>query len=297
MAIANADRPYGKILKGQTIPYGTLVGASEELRLTYYTYGYKEDSMLPELPCPPIEYQECVSPEEELFKKEMVGVVGGVLGSLTPREAKVLFVRFGIGLPQDYTLEEVGVMFGVTRERVRQIEAKALRKLRDPSRADVLRESIGEYESPAEKEAKDKLLQAQWKRAREAARLRDEAEVKAKTKASALKRGEYEKQRRQFERQAMERSHREAQRVRDALNRQEYMLKRKEYEQKERERVSNEDQRLRAKWEEIKPMVSDADWVGHLKTANPKMYQELKDIVKNIWGYNADKVWEMYAKK
>jgi DNA-binding CsgD family transcriptional regulator len=261
MAIANTYRPYGKVFKGHTVPYGTLVGASDELKQAYYTLGYLRDEDLPELPCPPTEYQECVSPEEELFKKEMVGVVGGVLGSLTPREAKVLFVRFGIGLPQDYTLEEVGVMFGVTRERVRQIEAKALRKLRDPSRADVLRESIGEYESPAEKEAKDKSLQAQWKRAREAARLRDEAEVKAK------------------------------------LKRQEYILERKEYEQQERERVSNEDQRLRAKWEEIKPMVSDADWVEHLKTANPKMYQELKDIVKNIWGYNADKVWEMYAKK
>jgi hypothetical protein len=75
------------------------------------------------------------------------------------------------------------------------------------------------------------------------------------------------------------------------------MLKRKEYEQQERERVSNEDRRLRAKWEEIKPMVSDADWVKHLETAKPEMYQELKSIVKDIWGYNADKVWEMYAKK
>jgi flagellar biosynthesis GTPase FlhF len=296
MAIANADRPYGKILKGQTIPYGTLVGVSEELRLTYYTYGYKEDSMLPELPCPPTEYQEHVSPEEELFKKEMVGVVGEVLGSLTRREAKVLFVRFGIGLPQDYTLEEVGVMFGVTRERIRQIESKALRKLRHPSRADVFRKMLGMLDTKEEKTEHEKA-QAAWAKEREAARLRDEADVKAKTKTSALKQREYEKQRRQFERQAMERSHREAQRVRDVLRRQEYMLKQKEYEQQERERVSNEDQRLRAKWEEIKPMVSDADWVEHLKTANPEMYKELKFLVGDIWGYNADKVWEMYAKK
>ena len=44
-------------------------------------------------------------------------------------------------------------------------------------------------------------------------------------------------------------------------------------------------------------MVADADWVKHLQTAKPEMYQELKDIVKDIWGYNANKVWEMYAKK
>jgi DNA-binding CsgD family transcriptional regulator len=236
------------------------VGASEELRQTYYAYGYKEDSMLPELPCPPVD-AEYVDPEEELFKKEMVRVVGEVLGSLTPREAKVLYVRFGIGLSCDYTLEEVGLMFDVTRERIRQIEAKALRKLRDPSRADVLKELIDQYESPAEKEAEHKKVQAQWKRARENARLRDEAEVKAK------------------------------------LKRQEYILERKKYERQEMERIGNEDQRLRAKWEEIMPMVSDTDWVQHLKTANPEMYQELKFLVGDIWGYNADKVWEMYAEK
>ncbi len=275
MAIASTPRPYGKTLKGQTIPYGTLVGASEELRLTYYTYGYKEDSMLPELPCPPTEYQECVSPEEELFKKEMVGVVGEVLGSLTPREAKVLFVRFGIGLPQDYTLEEVGVMFDVTRERIRQIESKALRKLRHPSRADVFRKMLGMLDTKEEKTEHEKA-QAAWAETRERARLRDEIE--------ALRRKEYN-------------IYKEDQRVRNALKRQEDMLKRKEYEQQERERVSNEDRRLRAKWEEIKPMVSDADWVKHLETAKPEMYQELKSIVKDIWGYNADKVWEMYAKK
>jgi len=270
MAIANADRPYGKILKGQTIPYGTLVGASEELRLTYYTYGYKEDSMLPELPCPPIEYQECVSPEEELFKKEMVGVVGGVLGSLTPREAKILFVRFGIGLPQDYTLEEVGVMFGVTRERVRQIESKALRKLRHPSRVDVLKELIGIFKTPAKKKAEAESILALFEKERERVEKQRKAIRAERNVSSALKRREYDQQRRQLQQQAMEQA---------------------------MERVSNEDQRLRAKWEEIKPMVSDADWVTHLKTANPKMYQELKDIVKDIWGYNAEKVWEMYAKK
>ena len=62
-----------------------------------------------------------------------------VLDSLTPREAKVLRMRFGIEMSTDHTLEEVGRQFDVTRERIRQIEAKALRKLRHPSRSDKLK--------------------------------------------------------------------------------------------------------------------------------------------------------------
>jgi RNA polymerase primary sigma factor len=62
-----------------------------------------------------------------------------VLDSLTPREAKVLRMRFGIEMNTDHTLEEVGKQFDVTRERIRQIEAKALRKLRHPSRSERLR--------------------------------------------------------------------------------------------------------------------------------------------------------------
>ncbi len=69
----------------------------------------------------------------------MHNVVKEVLDSLTPREAKVLRMRCGIEMSTDYTLEEVGKQFGVTRERIRQIEAKALRKLRHPSRADKLK--------------------------------------------------------------------------------------------------------------------------------------------------------------
>lgn len=270
MAIANTYRPYGKTFKGHTVPYGTLVGASYELRQAYYTLGYLRDEDLPESPCPPIEYQECVSPEEELFKKEMVGVVGEVLGSLTPREAKVLFVRFGIGLPQDYTLEEVGVMFGVTRERVRQIESKALRKLRHPSRSDVLRELIGIFKTPAEKKAEAESILALFEKERARVEKQRKAIRAERNVSSALKRREYDQQRRQFQKQAMEQA---------------------------MERVRSEDQRLRAKWDEIEPMVADADWVKHLQTAKPEMYQELKDIVKDIWGYNANKVWEMYAKK
>ena len=62
-----------------------------------------------------------------------------ILSSLTPREERVLRMRFGIGMNTDHTLEEVGKQFNVTRERIRQIEAKALRKLKHPSRSKRLR--------------------------------------------------------------------------------------------------------------------------------------------------------------
>ena len=72
------------------------------------------------------------------------GATNDVLAGLTPREAKVLRMRFGIDMNTDHTLEEVGKQFDVTRERIRQIEAKALRKLRHPSRSDVLRSFLDE---------------------------------------------------------------------------------------------------------------------------------------------------------
>ena len=62
-----------------------------------------------------------------------------ILSSLTPREERVLRMRFGIGMNSDHTLEEVGQQFSVTRERIRQIEAKALRKLKHPTRAEQLK--------------------------------------------------------------------------------------------------------------------------------------------------------------
>ncbi len=67
-----------------------------------------------------------------------------VLASLTPREERVLRMRFGIGMNTDHTLEEVGQQFSVTRERIRQIEAKALRKLKHPSRSRKLRSFLGQ---------------------------------------------------------------------------------------------------------------------------------------------------------
>ena len=151
----------GKVTKGNTIPYGTMVDASYELRRAYYYGGYKEDSMLPELPCPPMEEEEYIDPVEEVAKRQLAVVVQDVLEGLTPRETKILYVRFGIGLTQDYTLDEVGSMFDVTKERIRQIEAKALRKLSHPSRSELLRECIGNYQTTAQKEA-ERL--AEWAR-------------------------------------------------------------------------------------------------------------------------------------
>ena len=68
-----------------------------------------------------------------------------MLQTLSPREAKVLRMRFGIQMNTDHTLEEVGKQFDVTRERIRQIEAKALRKLRHPNRSDKLMNFVGEW--------------------------------------------------------------------------------------------------------------------------------------------------------
>ena len=73
------------------------------------------------------------------FDGRFVIPMQGQTGGLTPREAKVLRMRFGIEMSTDHTLEEVGKQFDVTRERIRQIEAKAIRKLKHPSRSDKLR--------------------------------------------------------------------------------------------------------------------------------------------------------------
>ena len=84
------------------------------------------------------------SPIESATDQSLKDATTDVLGSLTAREAKVLRMRFGIEMNTDHTLEEVGKQFDVTRERIRQIEAKALRKLRHPSRSDHLRSFLDE---------------------------------------------------------------------------------------------------------------------------------------------------------
>jgi RNA polymerase primary sigma factor len=86
-----------------------------------------------------IEDNATLAPAEAALYSSLRDATKEVLDSLTPREAKVLRMRFGIEMNTDHTLEEVGKQFDVTRERIRQIEAKALRKLRHPSRSERLR--------------------------------------------------------------------------------------------------------------------------------------------------------------
>jgi RNA polymerase primary sigma factor len=97
--------------------------------------GDDEDSHLGDF----IEDQTVHSPVESATSEGLKETTHSVLAGLTPREAKVLRMRFGIDMNTDHTLEEVGKQFDVTRERIRQIEAKALRKLRHPTRSDQLR--------------------------------------------------------------------------------------------------------------------------------------------------------------
>jgi RNA polymerase primary sigma factor len=86
-----------------------------------------------------IEDEKSPSPADNAIDADLSHQTDIALESLTPREQKVLKMRFGIGERQDYTLEEVGKVLGVTRERVRQIEAKAIRRLRHPTRAKLLK--------------------------------------------------------------------------------------------------------------------------------------------------------------
>lgn len=104
--------------------------------------GDDEDSHLGDF----IEDNNTMSPIDAATNFGLSEAVQKVLGSLTPREAKVLRMRFGINMNTDHTLEEVGKQFDVTRERIRQIEAKALRKLRHPSRAEQLRSFLEDQE-------------------------------------------------------------------------------------------------------------------------------------------------------
>ncbi len=100
--------------------------------------GEEEDSHLGDF----IEDKSVVSPAEAVINNNLADQTRKVLKTLTPREEKVLRMRFGIGEKSDHTLEEVGQDFEVTRERIRQIEAKALRKLRHPSRSKQLKSFI-----------------------------------------------------------------------------------------------------------------------------------------------------------
>ena len=101
--------------------------------------GEEEDSHLGDF----IEDKAIINPQEAVISANLSETTRKVLASLTPREERVLRMRFGIGEKYDHTLEEVGQDFDVTRERIRQIEAKALRKLRHPSRAKKLKSFSG----------------------------------------------------------------------------------------------------------------------------------------------------------
>ena len=89
-----------------------------------------------------IEDTHFVNPESAYIKESNGDIVNAVLDTLSDREANILRLRFGIGGKKAMTLEEVGKEYGLTRERIRQIEAKALRKLRHPSRANILKECM-----------------------------------------------------------------------------------------------------------------------------------------------------------
>ena len=97
--------------------------------------GDEEDSHLGDF----IEDKNAVQPLDVAIQGDLRKTTTRVLESLTPREDRVLRMRFGIGMNTDHTLEEVGQQFSLTRERIRQIEAKALRKLKHPSRSRTLR--------------------------------------------------------------------------------------------------------------------------------------------------------------
>jgi RNA polymerase primary sigma factor len=121
------EMPVGKVRKIHKI--------SQEPISLETPIGEEEDSHLGDF----IEDTNSVSPIEAVIMRTLKDHTETVLKSLTPREEQVLKLRFGIGDGTEHTLEEVGRTFNVTRERIRQIEYKALRKLRHPSRAHLLK--------------------------------------------------------------------------------------------------------------------------------------------------------------
>jgi RNA polymerase primary sigma factor len=112
----------------------TLKIAKEPLSLET-PIGEEDDAHLGDL----IEDKNAILPIDATIQSNLRETTTRVLASLTPREERIVRMRFGLGMNSDHTLEEVGQQFSVTRERIRQIEAKALRKLKHPSRSRVLR--------------------------------------------------------------------------------------------------------------------------------------------------------------
>jgi RNA polymerase primary sigma factor len=112
----------------------TLKIAKEPLSLET-PIGEEGDSQLGDL----IEDKNAILPIDAAIQSNLRDTTTRVLASLTPREERIVRMRFGLGMNNDHTLEEVGKQFSLTRERIRQIEAKALRKLKHPGRSRVLR--------------------------------------------------------------------------------------------------------------------------------------------------------------
>src|SRR5262249_19245329 len=112
----------------------TLKIAKEPLS-TETPVGEEENSHLGDF----IEDKDVIQPIDAAIQSSLRDTIAEVLASLTPREERIIRMRFGLGMTNDHTLEEVGNTFSVTRERIRQIEAKALRKLKHPSRSRMLR--------------------------------------------------------------------------------------------------------------------------------------------------------------
>ena len=112
----------------------TLKIAKEPLS-TETPVGDEEDSHLGDF----IEDKNAIQPVDTAIQSSLRDTIAEVLASLTPREERIIRMRFGLGMTSDHTLKEVGSTFSVTRERIRQIEAKALRKLKHPSRSRILR--------------------------------------------------------------------------------------------------------------------------------------------------------------
>ena len=144
--MATADPRYGRVRRGDILPYGTLANANQALIDAYYRHGVRDDEDWPELPVWEPD-AEVVDPIAVIHKQEIATIVAILFEGMPPREVKVLCMRFGIGLSQDYTLEDVGNTYGLTRERVRQIEKKAMRRFKHPDRLPIVRQMV-DFESP-----------------------------------------------------------------------------------------------------------------------------------------------------
>jgi RNA polymerase primary sigma factor len=128
----------GQVMKMPTERVREIIKIAQEPISLETPIGEEEDSHLGDF----IEDQDALAPAEAASFTMLKEQLEGVLETLTPRERKVLRMRFGLDDGRPRTLEEVGQEFGVTRERIRQIEAKALRKLRHPSRSRRLKDFI-----------------------------------------------------------------------------------------------------------------------------------------------------------